>query len=232
MSRFVTFIRADSILAQNRYSKLVRLNANNNSNITSLRHINDTLLYLKCGNTIGVIDKFLNRFTTMETMHIIDSGESSTKYDPETKCGVDQKCILELTNLIYLECRNNKKIANVNHLAGSLEYLDCSGKYSGIFQNGISELKYVHTLFCDMNINIYDFNHMGNTLKKLCCSDTDVKYEGIKNLSKLEYLDCSHCAGINNIDDIANISGNLTGLAYSHLNNFNKDRLDSYGKNS
>lgn len=74
------------------------------------------------------------------------------------KSGVNQEGIANLAHLKYLDCSFNPHIIDVNHMASTLERLDCQGDNCGIGQKGIENLLHLKHIECQHNSKITDTN--------------------------------------------------------------------------
>ena len=94
-------------------------------------------------------------------------------YSLENIPNIDQKIIEKkmFCRLHNLNCFNNNKINNVDHLVNTLEILNCGGD-CGIDQTHISKLKNIKELHCSDNNKINNVNHLANTLEILSCESS------------------------------------------------------------
>ncbi len=118
---------------------------------------------------------------------------------------VDQNVIEQkkFSRIKYLNCSNNEKIKNLNHLAETLKTLKCI-QFSGIDQNGISNLKKLKSIDCSLNQKINSVSHLGNTLEELYCSEwSGITQNGINGLKKLKIMDCSGNKEIYNVNSMS-----------------------------
>ena len=100
----------------------------------------------------GANDKIRNLNHLGETLKIVDcSGEQNYG---QIYCGsIKQDGISLLTNVRYFNCSDNPYIHSVNHMANSLEVLECRGGKCGLNRDGISRLKKIKTIDCLGNTN-------------------------------------------------------------------------------
>lgn len=137
-----------------------------------------------------------------------------TMYDNEhvTQFALEKR---KFNRLKILNCNGNIYVNNVNHLAETLEELDCGcnmseQEYSSIGQRGISKLKKLVKLECCNNYKIENVNHLSNTLEYLDCSfdymdkriSCNIGDSGISQLRKLRILKCCNNTKIRNIQNM------------------------------
>lgn len=115
------------------------------------------------------------------------------------------------SKLKILNCRDNEQIEDVNHLADTLENLDCSGNCA-IDQNGISKLDKLKRLIVKSNRKINNINHLTNVLEELHFDGTD-KYINRKVLSKFQKVKILNIFGNDNIADLNFLSDTLEELS-------------------
>lgn len=210
-----------NILMQSKFSELTKLNVNNNPNVTNISHLNDTLKYLKCGNTIDEKQVMLS---------FEDGGFYVNTHDFFGKCAIDQVNISKLTKLKTLHCNNNEKINNINHLFNTLEELDCSGPYCGIKQEGINKLCRLVTIDVSDNNKISNLDNVCDTLKYLKCNSvygTKIEQKNIIKLTNLVELTCRCNGNINNVNHLADT---LEYLDFCYNNNIRQNGIDGLKK--
>jgi len=132
---------------------------------------------------------------------------------------LDQYDLCNLKSVRILNCHNNPKIFDVNHLA-NLEELDCSGENCGIDQRGIIQVRYIERLNCSENSGINDVNHL-RELRELDCSGMlcGIGQSGISQLKNLHRLNCYNNGGIRNVNHLRKLNWLDCGC-YSSVNQY------------
>lgn len=194
------------------------LDCKENEFINNLNHMKNTLQTLYCGST-GIYDNGICELGKLKKM-VIDGntyianidflGESLEELHCCTNlCSLGQNSINKLKKIKILNCRDNNKIKNVNHLSNTLTALDCSGE-CGIKQNGISQLNKIELFVCNDNMYIRDIHHLDCTLRELhCCGKSAVSQKNIQKLTKLRKL---YFAQNKKIIDVNHLSDTLKQL--------------------
>lgn len=177
------------IIEQEKFRRLWKLNCSCNENIFSVNHLADSLLELYCSSEE-------NEFWMYRQYYESEILKNS---------GICQEGISELKKLKKLRCSGNRYIYNVNHLADTLEDLDCGGDECNISDSGICELKNLKILRCDYNFNIKNLDIFGHTLEILecrggCCG---IYQDGIANLKKVKKLYCCFNPNIVNVNHLS-----------------------------
>jgi hypothetical protein len=127
------------------------------------------------------------------------------------KCSTEfsQQTLLQkkFDRLEELDCRNNWRVKNVNHLATTLTKLICRGSLCSINQLGISGLKKLQVLDATGNSEITDVNHLADTLIELSCmnefTDCGITQSGISGLKILQKLYADHNRKINDVNHLS-----------------------------
>ena len=157
----------------------------NNKRINDVNHLANTLKILNCSGKSGIDQVGISRLRCLEeldcsrnmkitdvnhlanTLKILDCSEHMTKregilnrgsnHDENIALGIGQEGISGLKILEELYCSYNDKIKDVNHLAGTLNSLDCGGM-CGIEIEGISQIDVdsLNLFRCPMNFNLSD----------------------------------------------------------------------------
>lgn len=148
-------------------------------------------------------------------------------YSLDAKNNVDQQIIKKriFGKLKILDCRDNQEIYNVNHLANTLMYLDCSGDCC-VPYCGISMLTKLEVLHCSNNGYMSSVNHLKKSLRKLYCdgSNCSINQYGISELENLEVLSCVGNIFIRNVNNFRNTLTELECDFEPDLNEFEKIR--------
>jgi len=132
------------------------------------------------------------------------------------------------SRLKILNCKHNEYITDLNHLADTLEELNCSTRRCNIRQESIKELKKLRILNCSNNINVNNFNHFADTLEELNCTgcyiydwfpkDRLAGQSEISKLKKLKILKCHHVEGIVDVNHLADTLEELDCSEYCGIN--------------
>lgn len=173
---------------------------------------------------INQSDKLLNQIRCMKINKYVyentyiyklcgENSHNSHRIYKITQKVIEQK---KYCRLVYLDFDNrnhlgncNKEVIDINHLADTLEYLNCPWD-CGICQTGISKLKKIKTLLCGSNKKIDNVGHIADTLEVLECSGLcGIGQDSISKLKKLRILDF-YCNS--KITDVNHLADTLTEL--------------------
>lgn len=201
--------------------KLRILDCSGNEFIKDVNHLKETLRELYCRENICGLDQ--KGISDLKKIEILDCGANgkiksvnhlSNSLEKLICCydrayylaflhgsnfGIDQNGISELRKLKKIDCWGNQKILSLNHLASTLEELDCGGE-CGVDQNGISHLR-LKILICENNYKIISVNHMAETLQVLyCMKKCGIDQDGIRQLKKLQVMKCAHNVKIEDVN--------------------------------
>jgi len=99
-----------------------KLDCVNNYKINSVNHLNKTLRALSCGSS-GIDQKGISKLKYLEKIYCSKKIDNLSHLKNTLKilncsgnCEINQEAILELNHIEKLDCSENKKIDNVNHL--------------------------------------------------------------------------------------------------------------------
>ena len=187
------------IIQQKKFDRLQKLNAYNNSRITSVNHLANTLIELNCAgyfcsinqegiNNLKVLQK-LNAYNNSRITSVNHLANTLIELNCGRDCGINQKGINDLKVLQILNAFNNTKIISVNHLMNTLIQLDCS--WNNINQEGIKELKILRKLYTSGNSKIISVTHLTNTLIEVNCRyDCGIGFEEINKFGGFIKFNC------------------------------------------
>jgi len=178
----------------NKCTSLVKLNINNNVNITNVNHL-DKLEELDISSNLGHCGvnqegikklKLIKNLNTCSNDKITDVNhlEKLEELNISWNCGVSQKGIKNLKLIKNLNAHDNDKIKDVNHL-DKLEILNIGSEICGVNQEGIKDLKSVKFLTAYDNDKIKDVNHLDKLEILIVSGICGVDQEGIKNLKSV-----------------------------------------------
>lgn len=125
-----------------------------NERIKNLNHLKDTLEFVDCSG--GKIVEGLRKYDCHGPLP--HEYYNSYRGEKEVHCAygnIKQDGISQLANLKHFNCSNNQHIYDVNHMADSLEILECCGEKCKLGQDGISRLKKLKILDCSGNPNVH-----------------------------------------------------------------------------
>lgn len=166
----------NEILAQKKFSKVTKLDINNNNKIKNISRLQN----LKCLNIslnqgfithknkinqkiINTIQQPITKLYASDNKYItnISHMTSLTNLDISNDSNITQESINNL-NLVVLNLEYNKKITDISHM-NKLKKLNISGT-SVITQNGINKLDLLELQIYNQS-KIIDLNHMTNLVK-------------------------------------------------------------------
>ena len=193
---------------QRKYSKLAILLCPNNSNITDVNHLKNTLIELDCSGTKNGINQ--KGLADLKALKILDCSFNNKINDVThlTSSLEELYCDYELSNYITNENKNKNKCTSrtfsISRIGISHVYnensnkkkfkniLNKNGTLKTISQKDIDVLHKLRILSCENNMNIKNVNNLTNTLEKLYCRGIycGINQEGISKLKKLTLLDC------------------------------------------
>lgn len=148
-------------------------------------------------------------------------------------CGVNDKSISKLKNIVELNCSYNSNIKCIKNFGNTLKKLTCSGVRCSIDQKSISELKILEYLDCENNEKIYDVNHLASTLKILNCSINPLIHLmklKVINLGHKRVYDVERQQELDYLDSESHAENNCTGLTQLGISKLiNLEILTCYG---
>lgn len=132
-----------------------------------------------------------------------------------------------------LNCYDNSKVNNVNHLKKTLEKLNCGGNCM-IDIEGISQLEKLTVLKCSDNnkiCSIVNISNFADTIEELDCSFNDsINQNDINKMIKLKVLKCNGNTKIYNVNHLNGTLEKLSCALNSSINQKGISRLTNLKK--
>ena len=158
----------DNILKQNKFKKLIILNARNNKNITTCEPFKDTLIKLYtsygCGinnnglkncNKIQILDaRFNEKITTCEPFK-----DTLIELNANGRCGINDNGLKNCNKIQILNASNNGNITICEPFKDTLIELNASWQ-CGINDEGLQNCNNLKKIYVVNNLNITTYNFL------------------------------------------------------------------------